>query len=236
MLKGVDKVYLTNCTKMKHRLNFLLSKRTAVTIIRVFAFALIFAIALVPNSCTSKIHEVKIYENCYFPIKEKFNSIVNSSFASDTSKMLTPFQYYCDYIASAPDNDSIYYSHFFDRFEVSQLKLIYNELHDMTCFSDIWKEESYYCTSRNCMVKELVYNEKGAYFNFLKKVDKKYFKEKESYFEAIVSCGGGNIPMTHYSGYRNLFFYVYDNDNDIQVISAIHYFTLIFNFMEREGY
>lgn len=167
----------------------------------------------------------------YSFISVAFNNLINESF--EKTETASSFQQYCDHITNT-ENDSLFYAAFYNKFDSTKLLLIYNDLKKLEYFDNIWKEVEYINNSSNTIGKEWLYNEDGCYFLYLRQVDRKYNK-RPYYFDAIVLYGGGFMPITFYSGFQKYAYNKYDSNPDFQLVSAIHYFTMIFNILEREG-
>jgi len=167
----------------------------------------------------------------YLFISDAFNNLINESFAK--TETASSFQQYCDHITNT-QNDSLFYAAFYNKFDSTKLLLIFYNLKKLEYFDDIWKEVEYINNSSNTIVKEWLYNEDGCYFQYLRKVDRKYNK-KPYYFDGIVLYGGGFMPITFYSGFQKYAYNKYDSNPDFQLVCAVHYFTMIFNILERDG-
>lgn len=153
-----------------------------------------------------------------------FDSLLFNAFGySDTT---TPFLQYWASMIDLDRNEM-----FYERFDEEQIIKAFYRIKEMNVYSDIWIESPYYSGDHSKVSgKSLDYNINGRYIKFIKKTNKKYDK-RPYYYNAILQWGGAIDPVarncTQMDAYKH-----YDSNHDFQILTAVHYFNVIFNQFE----
>lgn len=164
-------------------------------------------------------------------IAKIFDNLLNHVFVYSDST--TPFQCYCSYISNEDDDDPLA---FYYPFGEDSIKAIFFRIKKMNIYSDIWRELPYYDSKDRAtpIGASLVYNLSGKFVQFIKSTDRKH-NSRSHYYNSIIRSGDGSIVPTFYYGFQNYAYYKYDKYPDFQLVCAVHYFTMIFNILERDG-
>ncbi|KAF5040263.1 hypothetical protein DSECCO2_535300 [anaerobic digester metagenome] len=172
---------------------------------------------------------IEIFE--LIQIASAFDSLINHAFINSDST--TSFQYFCNYINSEEEDDPLA---FYSPFRVDSLRAIFFRIRQMNIYADIWHEVSYYDSkdAETVIGTSLAYNLSGKFLKFIKSTDSKY-NRSPYYYSSIIRSGDGSIVPTFYFGFQNYAYNKYDKYPDFQLVCAVHYFTMIFNILEREG-